>query len=100
MTELMRVDMVGADLFCRRDQRFLNVDRGDYDSARFAIIWPNDGFSGMTTMALEPLMATAKTVEESGKARSHRYDSELFRFGLVYIQSAPYGIDLMMECVA
>ena len=89
MAELMRVDMVSADLFCRRDQGLLDVDRGDHDGTRLAVIRPNNSFPGMTTMALEPLMAAAKTVEESGKAGSHRYDPELFRFGLVYIQSAP-----------
>ena len=46
-------------------------------------------------MALEPLMAAAKAIEESGKAGSHRYDPELFRFGLVYIQSASDGIDIL-----
>ena len=95
MAELVGVDMVGTDLFCRRDQGFLDIDRGDHDGTRLAVIRPNDSFLGMTTMALEPLMAAAKAIEESGKAGSHRYDPELFRFGLVYIQSASDGIDIL-----
>ncbi len=68
VAELMRVDMVGVDLFCRRDQGLL--DGGDHDGTRLAVIRPNDSFPGMATMALEPLMAAAKTVKESGQAGS------------------------------
>ena len=64
MGELVRVDMVGADLLCRRDQGLLNVDRGDHDGTRLAVVRPYDGFTGVTILALELLMAGAKTVEE------------------------------------
>ena len=64
MAELMGVDMVGADLLCRRDQGLLDVDRGDHDGTRLAVVRPYDGFTGVTILALEPLMARTKTVKE------------------------------------
>ena len=85
MAELMRVDMVGADLFCRRDQGLLDVDRGITMAHGLAIIWPNDSLPGMTILGLEPLMAAAKTIKESGQAWSHRYDPELLGLALIYV---------------